>query len=41
MPGEAVARGAAMHVATLLAMPQLIADALVKRRATAGERPEP
>jgi two-component system chemotaxis response regulator CheB len=33
MPGEAIARGAAMHVATLLAMPQIIADALVKRQA--------
>jgi two-component system chemotaxis response regulator CheB len=33
MPGEAIARGGAMHVGTLLAMPQLIADALVKRQA--------
>jgi two-component system chemotaxis response regulator CheB len=33
MPGEAIARGAAMHVAPLLAMPQLIADALAKRQA--------
>jgi two-component system chemotaxis response regulator CheB len=33
MPGEAIARGAAMHVAPLLAMPQLIADALRKRQA--------
>src|SRR5262245_40880517 len=37
MPGEAIARGAAMHVATLLAMPQLIADALLKRQ-TDGRR---
>jgi two-component system chemotaxis response regulator CheB len=28
MPAEAIARGAAVHVATLLAMPRLIADAL-------------
>jgi len=33
MPGEAIARGAAMHTATLLAMPQLIAEALRKRQA--------
>jgi two-component system chemotaxis response regulator CheB len=33
MPGEAIARGAAMHVATLLSMPQLIAEALLKRQA--------
>jgi two-component system chemotaxis response regulator CheB len=33
MPGEAIARGAVMHVATLLAMPQLIAEALLKRQA--------
>lgn len=33
MPGEAIARGGAAHVATLLAMPQLIADALVRRQA--------
>src|SRR5262245_35219527 len=32
MPGEAIARGAAMHTATLLAMPQVIADALRKRQ---------
>jgi two-component system chemotaxis response regulator CheB len=33
MPGEAIARGGAMHVATLLGMPRLIADALSHRRA--------
>jgi two-component system chemotaxis response regulator CheB len=32
MPAEAIARGGAMHVATLLAMPRLIADSLSQRR---------
>ena len=32
MPAEAIARGGAMHVATLLAMPRLIADSLGHRR---------
>ena len=33
MPAEAIARGGAVHVATLLAMPPLIADVLVRRQA--------
>ena len=39
MPAEAIARGGAMHVATLLAMPRLIADSFSSRRA--GRVPEP
>jgi len=34
MPAEAIARGAACHVATLLAMPRLIADGLASLQAT-------
>jgi two-component system chemotaxis response regulator CheB len=34
MPAEAIARGAASHVATLLAMPRLIADSLASLQAT-------
>jgi len=34
MPAEAIARGAACHVATLLAMPRLIADSLSSLQAT-------
>jgi two-component system chemotaxis response regulator CheB len=37
MPGEAIARGGAVHVATLLAMPRLIADSL----SALQTRPEP
>jgi two-component system, chemotaxis family, protein-glutamate methylesterase/glutaminase len=33
MPAEAIARGGAMHVSTLVAMPELIADALGTRQA--------
>ncbi len=33
MPGQAIARGGAVHVATLLAMPQLVADSLARRHA--------
>jgi two-component system chemotaxis response regulator CheB len=33
MPAEAIAKGAAMHVATLVNMPQLIADSFASRRA--------
>jgi len=33
MPAEAIARGGAMHVATLVAMPRLIADSFRTRRA--------
>jgi two-component system chemotaxis response regulator CheB len=35
MPAEAIARGGAMHVATLVSMPQLIADSLASRRSAA------
>jgi two-component system chemotaxis response regulator CheB len=35
MPAEAIARGGAMHVATLVAMPQLIADSFASRRSAA------
>jgi two-component system chemotaxis response regulator CheB len=35
MPAEAISRGGATHVATLVAMPQLIADSFVNRRAAA------
>ena len=41
MPAEAIARGGAVHVATLLAMPQLIADSFAGRRpdsADSGKR---
>jgi len=34
MPAEAIARGAASHVATLLAMPRLIADSLASLQST-------
>jgi two-component system chemotaxis response regulator CheB len=40
MPAEAIARGAAVHVATLLAMPRLIADSLVGLQAR-REEPNP
>jgi len=36
MPAEAIARGAASHVATLLAMPRLIADSLASLQSTQG-----
>jgi len=36
MPAQAIARGGAAHVATLVAMPQLVADLLAKRQA--GDR---
>jgi two-component system chemotaxis response regulator CheB len=39
MPAEAIARGGAMHVATLFAMPRLIADSFSSRRA--GRGPDP
>jgi two-component system chemotaxis response regulator CheB len=35
MPAEAISRGGATHVATLVAMPQLIADSFANRRAAA------
>jgi two-component system chemotaxis response regulator CheB len=35
MPAEAIARGGAMHVATLFEMPQLIAESFASRRAAA------
>ncbi len=39
MPAEAIARGGAMHVATLLAMPRLIADSFSNRRAGRSSGP--
>jgi two-component system, chemotaxis family, protein-glutamate methylesterase/glutaminase len=33
MPAEAIAKGAAIHVATLVNMPQLIAESFASRRA--------
>ena len=39
MPAEAIARGGAMHVATLLAMPRLIADSLADPRRTNAPGP--
>jgi two-component system, chemotaxis family, protein-glutamate methylesterase/glutaminase len=39
MPAEAIARGGAVHVATLLAMPRLIADALSELQAGRGPNP--
>ena len=33
MPAEAIAKGGAMHIATLVSMPQLIADSFASRRA--------
>ena len=41
MPAEAIARGAACHVATLLAMPRLIADSLVSLQSTIRDRSNP
>ena len=35
MPAEAIAKGGAMHVATLVSMPQLIAESFASRRAAA------
>jgi two-component system chemotaxis response regulator CheB len=35
MPAEAIARGGAVHIATLLAIPQLIAESFASRRAAA------
>ncbi len=39
MPGQAIARGGAAHVATLLAMPQLVADSLARRHADGRRNP--
>ena len=39
MPAEAIARGGAMHVATLFAMPQLISDSFVTRRGVRAPDP--
>ena len=39
MPGEAIARGGAVHVATLLAMPRLIADSLPDPRGASRSGP--
>jgi two-component system, chemotaxis family, protein-glutamate methylesterase/glutaminase len=41
MPAEAIAKGGAMHVATLFAMPQLIAESFASRRAAARAASEP
>ena len=41
MPAEAIARGGASHVATLLAMPRLIADALASLQQSTRDRPNP
>ena len=41
MPAEAIARGGAMHVATLLAMPRLIADSFAQRRTRRLSDPAP
>ena len=41
MPAEAIARGGASHVATLLAMPRLIADALASLQGTTRDDPDP
>ena len=41
MPEEAIARGGAMHVATLLAMPRLIAESFASRRAAARAAADP
>ena len=41
MPAEAIARGAASHVATLLAMPRLIADSLASLQHATRDRQNP
>ena len=41
MPKEAIARGGAVHVATLFAMPQLIAESFASRRAAARVATDP
>jgi len=41
MPAEAIARGGAMHVATLFAIPQLIAESFASRRAAARAATDP
>ena len=41
MPAEAIARGGAVHVATLLAMPRLIADSLSALQAGPGQSQAP
>ena len=41
MPAEAIARGGAVHVATLFAIPALIAESFASRRAVARAATDP